>query len=41
MSQIYALDVNNGDLKQTEFMLTLVRVFLTAAFATDSQKDIG
>ena len=42
MQQIYALEVNNiGDKKQIEFMLTLVRVFLTAAFATDSHKDIG
>ena len=41
MAQIYALDVNTGEKKQIEFMLTLVRVFLTAAFATDHNKDIG
>ena len=41
MSQIYALDVESGDKRQIEFMLTLVRVFLIAAFATDSHKDIG
>ena len=39
MSQIYALDVNNADTKQTEFMLALVRVFLTAAFACDQSKE--
>lgn len=43
MTEMYALDVNsqNLDKKQIEFMLTLIRVFLTAAFATDTQKDIG
>jgi hypothetical protein len=41
MSQMYALDFTTGDTKQIEFMLTLVRVFLTAAFATDHNKDIG
>ena len=35
MSEIYGLDVVNGDKKQIEFMLALVRVFLTAAFASD------
>jgi hypothetical protein len=38
---MYALDFTTGDTKQIEFMLTLVRVFLTAAFATDHNKDIG
>ena len=41
LSQVYALDVVGGDRRQIEFMLTLVRVFLTAAFATDTNKDIG
>ena len=41
MQQMYALDTQNADQKQTEFYLTLVRVFLTAAFATDQNKDIG
>lgn len=38
---MYSLDVVNGDRRQIEFMLTLVRVFLIAAFATDQNKDIG
>ena len=41
MSQMYSLDVINGDRRTIEFMLTLVRVFLIAAFATDQNKDIG
>jgi len=41
MSQMYSIDVINGDRKQIDFMLTLVRVFLTASFATDGNKDIG
>ena len=40
MSEIYGLDVVNGDKKQIEFMLALVRVFLTAAFASDQSKEI-
>lgn len=38
---MYSLDVENGDRRQIEFMLTLIRVFLIAAFATDQNKDIG
>lgn len=42
MTQMYALDVTNGDRKQIEFMLTLVRVFLTASFASDTNnRDIS
>lgn len=41
LQKIYSLDVTSQDKKQIEFMLTLARVFLTAAFATDTQKDIG
>lgn len=42
MSQIYAIDESAEiDKKQLEFMLTLARVFMSAAFATDSQKQIG
>lgn len=41
MAQVYALDIHQGDTKQIEFMMTLVRVFLTAAFATDTNKHIG
>ena len=33
--------MNSQEPKQTEFMLTLARVFLSAAFATDPQKQIG
>ena len=38
MSDIYAMELSSEKLqkKEIEFMLTLVRVFLTAAFATDS-----
>jgi len=38
---MYSLDVDNADRRQIEFMLTLVRVFLIAAFTTDNNKDIG
>ena len=41
MREIYALDVTSSDKKQIEFMLTLARVFLSAAFATDPKKQIG
>ena len=41
IQQLYALDVTSTDKKQTEFMFTLARVFLTAAFETDPQKQIG
>ena len=35
MQKIYALDIQSQDKKQIEFMLTLARVFITAAYATD------